>query len=429
MSAKPSLFFENVIQPRTGSSKGKKSNQATWKESDYTLGYAGDGNCSDTQWEFLGLNKNQWCINPVPKICSQLYWDGMEYDSSRWKDMGLDETLVPEETKFSKKCNTTYNGNEATNRSSFCPLHCAFDSEKFTTLEHVEAYEKKFGKYKRNVNNDISPTTNNDYTNAPVSTGVVNQDADFSDGYTKIMQNFCSQKATTNCSIDPYTNKQAPKCSYLKSMGPEGDKCRFWLDSHGPYKFSQMTSIGDKYCKGENADSYDCRCIKRDDDPTFAAFQKSINSTGKEGSSTNPGCYFLPCADPTNYIVGNDIMGSFDIGGEGKQMDHQSYGVHCGENLCLSVTTIDGSDMASIEGNKLYIQCGKGIGTDFEMLKNHPGLFTAIIIAGVSFMIFILVLIWYLISSPKSQKKQVISFKFQQPKIPQTQTQTQTQKM
>lgn len=405
--AAPEYISEYVIQPRTGS-LCPEDNQCqddthidNWSNSDFTLGFSNDtsSKCTEDQWQFEVTDKKNRCINPVPKMCSQIYgWDGMNYDPSNWKPSPLDDTVVSSDTKFNEKCVTsrTY---EATNRSSYCPLRCIYDPTKFKTLEQVQAYQKKFGKYERKLDNTVLPTISPDTFNDD-STGEVLSDANYTENYNKIMHEFCSQQST-QCRIDPKTNKRATKCSYLKSTGNEGKMCTEWMEGHGKEKYRQMDYIKDRYCTA-HPDSYDCRCANRNDDETFSKFQNSIATLNK-----NPGCYYLPCADSTNYIIGTDIM---EYGGSGSGSDvGDDYGVQCGQNLCMNILNIDSNETSIVEGNKLYIQCGKGI-KYFGILNNK--IYLGLIIAGsILFVIIIVMIIWYFMSDWSGDKQHRVIMK------------------
>jgi hypothetical protein len=247
-------------------------------------------------------------------------------------------------TKFAQDCSTSYQ-NENPSVKASCPLQCAYDVTKFTTMDHILDYEKKYGKYEKD------PTT-----------WLTQEDAPYSSNYDDIMVHFCSQRSTT-CNIDPYTitnNKGgsstptvAPYCSLLKSATPEGLKCRAWLDNHGMDKYSLMSRIGNIYCK-ENQNSYDCRCFNRTLNSDFNGIQ------GYFAPEISPACYYVPCADPTNYIVGSDIMKSYqaDEGSGGNP-----YGFYCGDTICaniLNMQTDDPDSYGELEGNTLYVQCGDG---------------------------------------------------------------------
>lgn len=369
-----STIIEHVLQPSRG----------------YNC-YASDGNfvnnvsaqtyyTQNPKWQHNG---NDMLPGPI-SMCGSIFWDGSpppnaSTDSDQFKERyPLADAVVfggVGGTDFAANCVTNSNDTSAT-RQSFCPLNCVYDPSKFKTLEQIYAWQQKYGMYPKDEDNTKYINATDSTVLNDNSTGVVSATADISSNYDTIMQHFCSQRHT-KCFEDPYSvmcdpntekgctgPKLATKCSYLKSDSPEGQACRFWLDSHGPNKYIHMQQIGINYCKSDaedNSDSPDCRCVLRDNDPNFPSVSKTMNASVK----TNPGCFYIPCSDPTNYIIGTDIMGtlhSTDDGGSsgdsGAAASTSSYGVTCGDTVCQTIVNIQNGDSADIKNNSLYIQCG-----------------------------------------------------------------------
>lgn len=405
------------------------SNQFSWNSGTadkVTLGHCtsqDDSNkCPAGQWAWQYGNSTDWqCIAPVKQLCALPTWDGLDYDVANWDDQYWkdnpnplwatvsDASFYPDACVDQKESGT--GGGEATTRTATCDLKCEYDLTKFTDLDQVLAWEQRYGKYTQDTGSGSGTTRNERFeSTGDIVTLQDNPAKPFTDNYEAIMQNFCSQKSTT-CPIDPVTiaegNPQpAPYCSYLKSLTKEGDACRYWMNSYGPYKWKQMDAIGNKYC-AKNPDSFDCRCVNRAKAPGYNKVE-SIIPTG-----VSDGCWFLPCADPTNYIVGSDVM---DIGGaEGRE----NYGLNCGNEICANIISLNDNDFNEVNNNSLIIQCGtsgRGFSGPEEYLTNlyitDPiafGLLITAIVCGAFFVIFFLVYLYQVFSQKYYQNNASLS--------------------
>lgn len=410
---------EHVVQPRTGSmcpltganraagstsvcqGSNDDSKQISWdyviKGPALTLGYVStvdtvggnamteckkDPSLKDRNaWAFGNLSGSKngpnrtMCIKPVEQLCYlDGNWDGMDYNPETWTPNQLKGPFKGANFMFDceNSSSKTQYGGEFPMMAQMCPVECQYDATKFTTLDQIEAYEKKYGKYLddtarcfkgdksqtyiRNCLSNVSSSggqkvTGNPLYNTPNYSPV-------SPNYETIMQHFCSQMST-NCTKDPITGNPSPKCSTLMSTGPEGDKCRAWLHMYGPYKFTQMQQIGNNYCT-LHPDSNDCMCFSKTnpDNPNskdFITIRNKINSaTGGVSGGIAPACYYLPCADATQYIVGTDdftppgTSGYYSV----------NYGYQCADNVCTQI--IDSGANTIMDNNSLYVSCGTG---------------------------------------------------------------------
>lgn len=399
-----SYIDELQIQPRTGSmcpSSGpcQDSAQFSWKNSNnnagsVTLGNAGtvsikndpasacrtklgysDSSANTWVWGNLeGASDNAFCIRPVEQLCyNDGPWNGMEYDPSKWQTTPLRDTF--NSVVFSKSCqNTTTDGDEDLTMAQMCPITCRYDTRNFTSLDHVLAYEEKYGKYvddtagcakASDVKSCLSKTSGS-------ATKYTSNASPYSPNYEKLMVNFCSNKHTSSCHNDPLTGDPSPKCSYYTSNSEEGTKCRAWVNSYGPYKTQITQQIGDKYCK-ENPDSNDCACYSRRDpkNPRSATFMQVYNTLtafSPAAANINPGCYYIPCADPANYIIGTDI---FTPPSNSTKYSDPNYGFYCEDTVCANVINSGGN--VYIDNNDNYIQCVSGGNQDDHHNNNDHG--------------------------------------------------------
>lgn len=458
-SSSQAVINEYVLQPRTGSQcphtksatgvdicAGSDDKQMSWNDNhimDLTLGFSkkidyGDGepdptlcaadptNDDATYWAFGKIHGTDKfiCIDPVWKLCGlkRNTWDGYNYNPDEWTSDEVSEPLMSalKNAQFSTACDQYNSNNIAGNletpmSAQQCPLKCTYDVDKFTTLAQIEDYELKFGKYDRDDRSGCEFRLQQGYKAAREclreTVGAMRNGGPsnmYSDNYNKIMTNFCSQKSTV-CGVEPLSvgtataenkrNKKRPFCSVLQSDTPEGEKCRTWLNSFGPYKFKVMDDIGAQYCT-QHPSSDDCLCFSREDpdNPNYESYQKIVKGMAESDIIMNPACFYKPCADPTNYIVGTDVFkpptNNFGIG-------DSSYGFNCIDNVCASILNIDGSVNDEMSGNEVYIQCGEGLapgesgGGFFEKnIRSNVYVFVTFIIACVVGGILLLMLFY-----------------------------------
>lgn len=409
------IITEILQQPRTGSqytSKGSISDNLGdrsgtsahqddkkygWQDDKkhaarLTLGYSNTlKNSSDCTsqgkwaWRPIGGTSYWNCIDPVKELCAINTWDGYDYQYQHWPKTPLTDTV--KDASFANPCinnkkDKTHGGTESTTKVDTCDLTCSYDTSKFDTLEAVQAWEQKYGKYKR----DLGGTTRDSRrTSSGKISNLTSIKDPFTDNYRKIMQHFCSRKSN-NCPVDPKTGENAPKCSNLKSVGPAGDACRYWMDSYGPMKWSQMDVIGKEYCTIQNnQDSFDCSCVSRTDDPFFQDINAAVSSF-----EPNPGCFYLPCADPTTYIVGTDVM---NLTPDPLAVE-SNYGMKCLNDLCINLVNLDQNAYNEMNKNQLYINCGSGFppgsGYFARMQTTNPLLFWLIIACIICFILCLL---------------------------------------
>jgi len=143
-------------------------------------------------------------------------------------------------------------------------LKCQYDLNKINTFSQVQAFTDKYG-----VNNNLE-------------------------------SRYCTQKVTA-C---PDGLKE---CSRLISTGEGGDACRAWFQA-------QTDSVKDAtiqdYCLRNNTE--DCKCVNRSTQDSYRSM--------KGFKAVNDGCWFVPCANPSRYLVPS-------------QLKHAK----CPENMCKVV--------------------------------------------------------------------------------------------
>lgn len=326
-------------------------------------------------------DSRSFCIQPVEQLCYiDGQWDGMNYNPEEWNTTSLKDTFVSADFAGGSSnvgCvnsnNKTPYGGESPMMAQMCPVVCTYDAAKFTNLDQVLQYEKMYSKYETDADacfsGDKTQLTQSGVKSCLANTGggkgkvtgnpIPNNpnSKPFRANYEAIMQRFCANKMddSAKCPIDPQTGKPMPYCSYLMSTGAEGTKCRAWLNSYGAHKWTHMDAIGSFYCSNNPA-SPDCRCYSRLDtrNPDSAKF-KQINSQIQQaagGNEIKASCFYLPCADPTHYILSNDVFGmpASDMTNLGPD-----YGFNCGTTVCTNIIK-SGAD-TNMSGDSAYIQC------------------------------------------------------------------------
>lgn len=200
----------------------------------------------------------------------------------------------------------------AHNTDNKTKLKCSYDINKIDKLGQIYTYNKLF-----------NPDPN---------------DA----SYYKIMRKYCS-KESTQCLIDPITNKPVSKCSKVTASlkDPDAQVCRLWYN--GLNNVNRDSFIGDVCQDGSKTE---CKCAKRDLSDDYKAFQKAVLEK-IQSSSENiipDSCWYMPCKsnDPV-YLVG-----STDI--------HNS--TNCPTTICQAIYNVEGTTgNVTIDNNKNYIAC------------------------------------------------------------------------
>lgn len=245
----------------------------------------------------------------------------------------------------------TKEGND--NSKNYIPeanMFCVFDPTKFETLDQVEAYVQKWGKYftpESDMYND-QKTVNNPTTN-----------------FDSIMYHFCAiPQKSENCPIDPVTGYQMkPFCSTFLSNTPAGDECRSWVNSKMinnsvPWNDTTVNGSYRRYCekyrdKTTNLSGPDCACIMRNDvnddgtpyDPNYAA-AKSF--PGFQGTGVSDGCWWIPCQDPMHYLIDKSIFSDSST---------LLPSLVCGTEFCNEFNLYANSGNVDINNNDHYLSC------------------------------------------------------------------------
>lgn len=137
---------------------------------------------------------------------------------------------------------------------------------------------------------------------------------------TKILKSYCSG-ISKNCKVQDIKTgggiieqNKPEECSMFFDVGYPGDICRTWANS-GASNSSLKTHINEAYntfcsnAKIQGKDPNECGCINRADDPSYNALVKGEEDlpTGSGGLG-NPGCWYGPCIDYTNYLIPYDTI-------------------------------------------------------------------------------------------------------------------------
>ena len=107
------------------------------------------------------------------------------------------------------------------------------------------------------------------------------------------MPHFCSLQSSS-CPIDPMTAKPMEKCANLTSTGESGNICRSWAQQN--VKGSNASKLD--YCNKFNTP--DCQCLNRSDN--------KIYKLAKNGNPFNDGCWWIPCGNPSTYLVTSNLI-------------------------------------------------------------------------------------------------------------------------
>lgn len=163
-------------------------------------------------------------------------------------------------------------------------LKCMFDLNKIDKYSQVQAYQEKFGQ-----DNDITAK-------------------------------FCTQKVKT-C-------QGMKECSRLKSTQADGVMCRKWFEKQ-PNNVQNSTI--QNYCLAHNTD--DCKCANRSINTTYKAL--------KEAKLFNDGCWYVPCANPSKFLVPTQL----------RNPDN------CPSHMCQVIYDIIQNDAIEINNVKNDIKC------------------------------------------------------------------------
>lgn len=191
-------------------------------------------------------------------------------------------------------------------------LKCSYDINKIDKLGQIYTYNKLF----------------NPDPNDP--------------SYYEIMRKYCS-KESTQCLIDPITNKSVSECSKVTASlkDPDAQVCRLWYNGLND---TNRDSFIDYVCQDDS--KTECKCAKRGFSEDYKAFQEAVRNKIKSSSENiiPDSCWYMPCKsnDPV-YLVG-----SSDI--------HNS--TNCPKTICQTIYNVDGTiGNVTIENNKNYIAC------------------------------------------------------------------------
>ena len=184
------------------------------------------------------------------------------------------------------------------------------------------------------------------------------------DSYTQnFMPAFCSQRASpANCPTDPVTGKKLSACSRFVSIASDGAACREWANDNVILADPARVT----YCV--NNDTPDCGCINAPNNPIFKTLQP--------GSAFNRGCWWLPCSQPSTYLVTQNYVPSQASGG-------------CPNSICQTVINAVNSNDIDYNSVKQFISCGSNGGGGGGGVGSVPrwlwigGIVLALLLLGV----------------------------------------------
>ena len=131
-------------------------------------------------------------------------------------------------------------------------LKCVYNLDRINTRAQVQAFTDKFG-----MNNDIEAR-------------------------------YCTQKVST-------CPEGLQECSRLISTGEGGDECRKWFQEQNVHV---RDSTIQNYCLRH--DTEDCKCVNRATKDTYQSM--------KGAKGINDGCWYIPCANPSRYLVPSHLQ-------------------------------------------------------------------------------------------------------------------------
>lgn len=181
-------------------------------------------------------------------------------------------------------------------------IKCSYDLDKIKTFEHVKNFKEKFNPPKDDID------------------------------WNTMMVNFCSQR-TTNCLVDPTTNKKIADCSLATAVSDNGAAgfCRAWYDQAPP---SIRDTIIDRICT-QNPTAPECKCHMRAYLPEYQKNSKYLSSAVEDS------CVWIPCKGGTPAFLVNS----------------RDSKPTCPSNLCQIVYNIDAGGYVDIKNNQNYFTC------------------------------------------------------------------------
>ncbi len=304
---------------------------------------------------------------------------------------------------LSQKENKAKDGNRQYGYIPESNFRCVFDPTKFTTVDQVENYVQRWGKY---------------YTPESKYTFFQGGDNDAPANYDTLMKHFCSlpqnpnsktEDGTSICPTDPYTGKpMVPFCSTFLSKTPSGDLCREWVNSKitgtnpVPWKDKNVSDSYNRYCnhykgvgKYDGQPGPDCGCILRSNNAAYNALKKESEISG---GTISDGCWWLPCQDPAHYLIADKIYGGVEEA-SGVTNSEGAVGLTCASDLCKSMELFIDEGTVDYSDNTRNITCvgettdGPNDGGGNNLTKEQ---IVVITIGVVSLVLFVIIVVFFM---------------------------------
>lgn len=185
--------------------------------------------------------------------------------------------------------------------------------------------------------------------------------------FNKLALNYCS-----GISKDCF---KLGNCSFYNDITDKGKFCKTFLNNQSP---QDKDSIKIEHC--QEFDTEDCKCINRAFDQTYIELKKNVVN------DTNDGCWYMPCANPDNYLVTENNLNPV-----------------CQQNICqnlIAVSQVNGN--VSISDIKELTTCSFDNNPDPE-IPDSPDIppkkmnWAPFLIIGGVFLLILITVVLYII--------------------------------
>lgn len=210
-------------------------------EDDVTIYRSRDGMCNKGDFVVDGWSRETLCASVRENVCPSI-----------GGERGVAIGISGGERSF-------YDGDD---QMSFMDVRCGYSKNVFESETSIKDYSDTFG-----------------------------SDEDF----PLLLQEACF-KTTTECPIDPLTEKKMPLCSVYVSTGSSGEICR--QEALVPSNQNTFEREMENYCR-ENS-TPDCRCIDRVSTQVYDSLRTS--------DVTEDGCWWKWCSNTSDFLVPPKIV-------------------------------------------------------------------------------------------------------------------------
>lgn len=238
---------------------------------------AGATSCDGNDWFQTTYAGGVVCSGPDPNGCPVI---GGNNGSPTWP---------PGTANASSTASTTLGGGPVP--PPYAQLLCTYNVSDFSTAQDIQVMLDP-----NSVQNPAYPGQT--YPSWVDPTAVQTLMDETPDG---VLATICNRRSSA-CPpglLNPTTNLPATSCSQMIATDTLGQQCQAWIARVGAQANGTMTT----YCDSNT--TYDCACITPQNLPYWSSIFGSLQSLTSTSipNQGNRGCFFLPCTNPTEYLV------------------------------------------------------------------------------------------------------------------------------